>query len=592
MGACTWTCLAAPFSGWNSLLVNNVVRTSHRMTCSSSHGIHVRADIASTSRTQKIMESISIGREAGGAGGASSYSSLKRADEERLRICTMNPDEGQPPEVVRRCSGYVLEGSQQNYTDVFDVVVCGGTLGIFIAASLALRGFHVAVVERGILQGRVQEWNVSRRELDELVNAGILTAEDVEEVINAEFNPNRCGFEGAVEVWVKDILNLGVSPFRLIEIVKHRFVKLGGLVLEAVGLSRAKIYDDFVVLTLDNGRNLVSRLMVDAMGNFSPIVRQIRWGQYPDGVCLVVGSCARGFKNNSTSDIIYSNSPVMTVGRSKAQYFWEAFPAGSGPNDRTCYLFTYVHASLECPSLEELLDDYWDLMPPYQGVKLEDIEILRVLFGFFPTYRDSPLPAAFDRVLQVGDASGIQSPLSFGGFGSMTRHVGRIATGLTDALEADLLDKKNLALMNPYMPNLSGTWLFQRAMSARTDATVSPDFINDLLAINFKCMKNLGNPVVKPFLQDVIQFVPLAKTMGLIVISRPDILPSIFNQVGLPLVIEWFGHFVTLGAYTILSSFAAPYLMPWVQNLPKEDQYIWKRRFEAWKYGSGLDYQL
>jgi hypothetical protein len=32
----------------------------------------------------------------------------------------------------------------------------------------------------------------------------------------------------------------------------------------------------------------------------------------------------------------------------------------------------------------------------------------RALFAFFPTYRASPLPSAFDRVLHAGDASGVQ----------------------------------------------------------------------------------------------------------------------------------------------------------------------------------------
>ncbi len=45
---------------------------------------------------------------------------------------------------------------------------------------------------------------------------------------------------------------------------------------------------------------ITGRLLIDCMGNFSPIVRQARWGQRPDGVCLVVGSCCRGFTNNST----------------------------------------------------------------------------------------------------------------------------------------------------------------------------------------------------------------------------------------------------------------------------------------------------
>lgn len=51
--------------------------------------------------------------------------------------------------------------------------------------------------------------------------------------------------------------------------------------------------------------------------------RQIRSGRKPDGVCLVVGSCARGFKDNSTSDVIYASSLVKKVGASEAQLFWE-----------------------------------------------------------------------------------------------------------------------------------------------------------------------------------------------------------------------------------------------------------------------------
>lgn len=80
---------------------------------------------------------------------------------------------------------------------------------------------------------------------------------------------------------------------------------------------------DAQVVSLDNGRALIGRLLLDVMGNASPIVRQIRWGQHPDGVCLVVGACARGFENNTTSDLIYTHTDVKQVGSSKTQYFWE-----------------------------------------------------------------------------------------------------------------------------------------------------------------------------------------------------------------------------------------------------------------------------
>ena len=40
-----------------------------------------------------------------------------------------------------------------------------GTLGIFLAATLARQGKKVAVVERGMLKGRTQEWNISRADM-------------------------------------------------------------------------------------------------------------------------------------------------------------------------------------------------------------------------------------------------------------------------------------------------------------------------------------------------------------------------------------------------------------------------------------------
>lgn len=41
--------------------------------------------------------------------------------------------------------------------------------------------------------------------------------------------------------------------------------------------------------------------------------------------------------------------------------------------------------------------------------------------------------------MQIGDACGIQSPLSFGGFGALTRHIARLTTAIDEALRADVL---------------------------------------------------------------------------------------------------------------------------------------------------------
>lgn len=46
---------------------------------------------------------------------------------------------------------------------------------------------------------------------------------------------------------------------------------------------------------------------------------------------------SRGYNpdTNKSGDIIYANTPIISKGSGVGvQYFWEAFPAGSGPGDR------------------------------------------------------------------------------------------------------------------------------------------------------------------------------------------------------------------------------------------------------------------
>ncbi|CAM8957454.1 unnamed protein product [Rhodiola kirilowii] len=548
---------------------------------------------ATPSRTQRIMESIPLSGEVGGAGGTYSYNALKRLDQLWINICSAKSVMEEPKQVVFDYPGLFKDfETTSKEVEMFDVLVCGGTLGIFIATALSLKGLRVGIVERNQLKGREQEWNISKKELMELVETGVLTEDEIEQVTAVQFNPNRCGFEGKGEIWVEDILNLGVSPIKIIDVVKTRFQALGGVIFEGCSLSRVSIYDDTAVVHLSEGKILSGNLIIDAMGNFSPLVKQIRQGRKPDGFCLVVGSCGRGFEDNTTSDVIYSSSAMKKVGESKAHYFWEAFPAGSGPKDRTTYLFTYIDPQPGSPKLEELLEDYWDLMPNYQGVSLDDLEILRVAYGIFPTFRNSPLPSAFRRVLQFGDASGIQSPVSFGGFGSLTRHLKRLSCGIHEAVNENFLDSRSLSMLNPYMPNLSSSWLFQRAMSARKESNVPSTFINELLYVNFQSMQRLGDPVLRPFLQDVIQFGPLVKTLGLVMLTKPQIIPSIFKQVGFPVLLDWSGHFFMLGSYTFLSTIVDPVVRPFINTFPAKAQYEWKRRLEAWQYGAGLDYKL
>ncbi|WP_017324505.1 NAD(P)/FAD-dependent oxidoreductase [Synechococcus sp. PCC 7336] len=499
------------------------------------------------------------------------YSNLQRAD---ARWTALRQGALTVPEVVTNSSAPLGEPD-------WDVVIAGGTLGISIGAALARRSWKVAVIERGPLKGREQEWNISRRELEVLVELELLTPAELEQAIATEFNPVRLSFLGGEDIWVRDVLNLGVDPVFLLETLKTRFLASGGTLLERTPFDRATIHPDGVCVQAGE-TPLKTRLLLDAMGHFSPIARQARCGQTPDAVCVVVGTCARGYAANESGDLLVSFTPLQR----QCQYFWEAFPARDG---RTTYLFTYLDAHPERPSLEAFFDEYLRLLPDYQAIELAQLTWKRALFGFFPCYRQSPLSAPSDRVLPIGDSSGSQSPLSFGGFGAMLRHLARLDKGIDEALSSDSLSQSDLALLQPYQPNLSVTWLFQRSMSARVNQKLPPDRINTLLIAVFQAMQQAGDDVLKPFLQDVVQFPALAQALLRTSAIDPAIALKILPQVGLPAFLDWTRHYAALGTYSLLNPLGQA-LLPQIDSLPPKSRYRWHQRLQAWKYGSGGDF--
>jgi lycopene cyclase CruP len=496
-----------------------------------------------------------------------------------------------------------VQSSKQNSTVIyqsdtllvepdFDVAIAGGTLGIFIGCALQLRGWRVLVIERGLLKGREQEWNISRPELETFLALDLLTAAELEQAIATEYNPGRVGFHGGIELWVRDVLNIGVDPVFLLATLKAKFLDRGGRLLENQGFQQAIVHPNGVEIEVrhkanDENLKISARLLLDVMGHFSAIARQARIENRqsikPEGVCMVVGSCAEGIPSKPYGDLIYTFAPIQN----QCQYFWEAFPARDG---RTTYLFTYVDAELARPSFSQLFADYLHWLPQYQEVELETLQFKRTLFGFFPSYRHTPLQTAWDRILQVGDSSGSLSPLSFGGFGAMVRHLTRLTNGIDSVLVGDFVSRNDLRSLQPYQPNLSVTWLFQKTMSVGINQKIEANAINHLLSNVFATMEKLGEPVLKPFLQDVVQFSALSQTLMNMAIADPILVKKVVEQVGISPLLDWMRHYLNLGSYSLLDR-AGKILEPTFQNFLPEQQYFWQRSYDKWKYGSGRDYR-
>ncbi|GAB5367205.1 hypothetical protein AAMO2058_001209700 [Amorphochlora amoebiformis] len=595
---------------------------------------------------QRLFEMTDSNSGAQGAGGVTSYDGLLRVDSMWSNLRSNKPS---PP--PKSFVNIVMKETPVDPQDSYDVVVCGGTLGIFVATSLKSRNenLRIAVLERGRLKGRDQDWNIARSELETAISLGILTREEIETAIQIEFNPMRVGFktlkpETSFETCVKDVLNIGISPKVLIEKARARFEALGGKIFEEVSLEGIDIVQagssPNILRCNSKGSPFVleSRLVIDAMGGASPISRQARKNKKPDGICVVVGSCATSplFKelNARGGDLIYAGGPAESIATlsshenhppnsppnpiknstSEIQFFWEAFPAGSGPLDRTTYLFAYMDTHPSRPSLQRMFEEYIRMMPMYQKLNatLEDLvdthqlKINRLLYAVFPSYADSPLslPSNWHRITSIGDASGVQSPLSFGGFGALLRHLPRTVDGIVDALDGDLLDRKNLGMLNPYLPNLASTWMMQRSMSAPASPTwynpglggeegLGSDLITDILASTFREMLLLDGgkgEALKPFLQDVVQPKGLLGALGRVVISRPELIPKIFRHVGPTPILEWVPHMASMIGYAAGNALNYPTSTSEDQQLTAQERFVRDRRKEAYKYGSGADF--
>ena len=243
-----------------------------------------------------------------------------------------------------------MVGSSAEFLKTIDVeiAIAGGTLGIILAAALQRRGLRVAVIERGELKGRVQEWNISRAELAVLVELELLSETELATAIASEYNPARIAFPNTPDIWVRDVLNIGVDPVYLLATLKAKFLECGGKLLEFTSCDRVTIHPNGVEILVGQDR-LTSKLFIDAMGHFSPLATQARGNAKPEGICLVVGSCATGFEQNETGDLFAAITPIQH----QCQYFWEAFPARDG---RTTYLFTYLDAHPDRFSVEFLFE--------------------------------------------------------------------------------------------------------------------------------------------------------------------------------------------------------------------------------------------
>ena len=471
----------------------------------------------------------------------------------------------------------------------YDLIYIGGALGVIHAAVMAQLGYRVLLVERLPFGRMNREWNISRDEFQSLIDLGLFTPAEFESVIGREyidgfnkfFDGNNPLHLRAAVLHTPTVLNVGLDSEKLLQLCGEKLKKAGGEIWDEMEFIRADIEPERVVVELQHlptksNRQASGRLLVDAMGTASPIAWQINGSRAFDSVCPTVGAViAKGFEpgvwDSDYGDVLNSHGDISR-GR---QLIWELFP-GAG-EEITIYLFHYHQVNSQNPgSLLEMYEDFFTILPEYRRCDMEKLVWKKPTFGYIPGHfsvgsRDRTV--AFDRLISVGDAASLQSPLVFTGFGSLVRNLYRLTDLLDTALRHNLLSAKDLNQIRAYQSNVSVTWLFSKGMMVPTGQHLPPQRVNSMLNTFFGLLADEPPAVADNFIKDRFDWLTFNRLALKAARRNPFLLPWIWELAGAKDIFRWLGSYFSFTGNALVSWLLKGWfpglvrrLQPWIEN--------------------------
>ncbi|MEA5513151.1 flavin-dependent dehydrogenase [Nodularia sp. UHCC 0506] len=515
--------------------------------------------------------------------------------EQRWREGVRNPR--QPRQVVFSQNGAFGGGQRQSSitssSPTYDLIYIGGALGVIHAAVMARLGYKVLLVERLPFGRMNREWNISRDELQSLINLGLVTATELETVIVREYKDGfNKFFDGNNPVKLRSpilhtptVLNIALDSEKWLRMCGEKLRDAGGDIWDETEFIRADIEKSQVTITVkhlpsQNEQRVSGRLLIDAMGTASPVAWQLNGGRAFDSVCPTVGAVIEGgFEpgvwDSQYGDVLYSHGDISR-GR---QLIWELFP-GFG-EELTIYLFHYHEVNGSNPgSLLEMYEDFFSILPEYRRCDLDKLVWKKPTFGYIPGHfsvGSSDRTIAFDRLIAIGDAASLQSPLVFTGFGSLVRNLDRLTTLLDTALKHDLLSFRHLNRIRAYQSNVSVTWLFSKGMMVPTGKFLPPQRINSMLNTFFGLLADEPPEVADNFIKDRCDWLTFNRLALKAARKNPALLLWIWQLAGFRDLVRWVGNYFSFG----LDSLVSVLLRGWFPPLLMRSQSWLEPRYPA-----------
>ena len=519
--------------------------------------------------------------------------------EKRWRDSVNHPQ--QPKQVIFKSDNTLEVKTENNY----DLIYIGGALGVIHAAVMAQKGYRVLLIERLPFGRMNREWNISRDEFQSLINLGLFSPKEFESVIAAEYVDGFSKFFDAYNpphlkakvLHTPKVLNVAIDAEKLLRFCGDKLRQAGGDIWDETEFIRADVNSDFVTVKLTHlptqtSKEAIGRLLIDAMGTASPIAWQLNGGRAFDSVCPTVGAVIEsGFApevwDEDYGDVLNSHGDISR-GR---QLIWELFPAGN--DELTFYLFHYHRVHPANPgSLLEMYEDFFTILPEYRRCDVDELVWKKPTFGYIPGHfstSGSDRTVAFDRLVAIGDAASLQSPLIFTGFGSLVRNLERLTTLLNTALKHDLLTAKHLNQIRAYQSNISVTWLFSKGMMVPTGEILPPQRINSMLNTFFGLLADEPPEVADTFIKDRTDWFTFTRLALVAARKNPALLIWIWQMAGSKDLIRWLGSYFSFNKDALRNLL----LNPWFPSFLKQSQpWLEKQHPGLWLKLLSLNYQL
>ena len=519
--------------------------------------------------------------------------------EKRWRESVRNPQ--QPKQVIFKHNSIQEAEALVDY----DLIYIGGALGVIHAAVMAQKGYRVLLIERLPFGKMNREWNISRDEFQSLIDLGLFTSQEFEDAIAAEYIDGFSKFFDAYNpphlkadiLYTPKVLNVAIDAEKLLRCCGDKLLQAGGEIWDETEFIRADISErnvtvDTVHLPTQANKQARGRLLIDAMGTASPIAWQLNGGRAFDSVCPTVGAVIEsGFApevwDEQYGDVLNSHGDISR-GR---QLIWELFPAGNG--ELTFYLFHYHQVHPDNPgSLLEMYEDFFTILPEYRRCDMEQLVWKKPTFGYIPGHfstNGSDRTVAFDRLLAIGDAASLQSPLIFTGFGSLVRNLERLTTLLDTALEYDLLSVEHLNQIRAYQSNISVTWLFSKGMMVPTHKNLPPQRINSMLNTFFGLLADEPPEVADTFIKDRTDWKTFTRLALIAAKRNPALLLWIWEMAGTRDLIRWLGSYLAFNLDAVRNLLLGSWFSNWLQQ---SQPWLEKRYPSLWLKLLSLNYQL